>query len=106
MLRAKITYQDFLKAEAKNAEVKFGDILAENMILAVFRWHGLDLPKHFKQGAKQLYGYADRKKGYMMMKARAFHHQQDLVLRGNLRDMLTKSSAIKVSATKQGKSAK
>lgn len=42
-------------------------------------WHENRLPKHFKRGAAQKYGYAKRTEKYNRAKQRKKHHQQPLV---------------------------
>lgn len=53
-------------------------------------WHGRFLPKHFRGGASERYGYRKRSKGYLVRKRRRFPGTPDLVLTGLTRRTVTR----------------
>lgn len=52
------------------------------------------VPLHFETSAVRRYGYAPRKKGYMIMKARKYGHQRPLVKTGQLQATIANTSRV------------
>jgi hypothetical protein len=64
---------------------------------AVRYWHSHMLPKHFREGAAQKYGYQKRSAGYRKRKLKTRGHSKDLVWSGIMGRKLTRMLQIKVN---------
>lgn len=63
-------------------------------------WHEDVLPGHFDVSAQQKYGYAARKKGYMIYKAKRFHTRRPLYLTGHMKEAV--EGAAQITADSKG----
>jgi hypothetical protein len=80
--------------DARYTVRNFATAMSLGLAEAVQWWHERYLPRHFRQGAADRYGYERRSKRYMIRKARKKHHQRPLEWSGNMKRVLMRSLQI------------
>lgn len=109
VLGFKIEWASIFQPDAKKTERAFSRILkAVNEAMAEY-WHKNILPRHFKKGAQDRYGYQERTEQYLRRKARRFGRSPEqwesmrdfpLAFSGNLRRRITRFAQVKAFPTR------
>lgn len=88
--RGTITYtgMDALKPQELRRAVK------QQLQAVADAWHSNILPRHFKRGAKQRYGYQERKASYNKRKEKRYGHRRPLEYTGQLKRQVLRKARI------------
>lgn len=90
---------EFLVGNAGRAHNKIGK---EAVRRALLTHHEKRIPGHFRRGAHQKYGYADRSPSYRHYKQRRYGSSIDLVMTGRTQHAMSSQAQITVGGTASG----